>query len=100
LDWPLSEETHLLPLLARVTTSDEWATFTRRGTEPIPAGLLPTALGMLLYEGDPDVISAEFKQIPSLLRRLFTAQANRSFRQYAVTIHGTATPARGVGRRR
>jgi len=94
-----AEESHLLPLLAKVITRGEWATFTRRGTEPIPAGLLPTALGMLLYEGDPDVVAAELRQVPRPLRRLLTAQADRSFRRYAVRIHGTATPPRGVGRR-
>jgi len=94
-----AEETHLLPLLGRVITRGEWATFTRRGTEPIAAGLLPTALGMLLYEGDPDLVASELKQFPGPLRRLLTAQANRSFRQYATKIHGTATPPRGGGRR-
>lgn len=95
-----AEEAHLLPLLSQVVTSDEWTAFTRRGTEPIPAGLLPTALGMLLYEADPAAIAAELRQIPWPVRRLLTAQAERSFRHYAIAIHGTATPPVGIGRHR
>jgi hypothetical protein len=84
-----AEETDLLPLLTRTVTDHEWAAFVERGAEPVPASMMSVVLGMLLYEADPAAVTAAFPAVPSPLRRLLLASANRSFRRYATTIHGT-----------
>jgi hypothetical protein len=55
---------------------------------------MSVVLGMLLHEADPDAVAGAFPSVPSPLRRLLVAGANRSFRRYATTIHGTPTPGR------
>lgn len=87
------EEAELVPLLTRCITPAEFARFVERGAEPVPASMMSVVLGMLLYEADPDAVAAAFPAVPTPLRRLLVAGANRSFRRYATTIHATATPA-------
>jgi hemerythrin-like domain-containing protein len=94
-----AEETHVLPLLAKHITSREWADFSEQGSHGIPKAMRSVAFGMMLYEGDPDAITAAMSTVPSPVRRLLIAAGRRSFSGYARTIHGTSTPERGVGQR-
>jgi len=91
-----TEETRVLPLMAQHITPQEWDEFTERGMEAIPKGMLLTGFGMMLYEGDPDVLALEIAKLPAPLRPILPILARRAFRQYAHRIHGTASPARGL----
>jgi hemerythrin-like domain-containing protein len=93
-----AEETHLLPIMARHLTTEEWAQFTKEGMASIPKRLIALGFGMMLYEGDPEVIGIELMHVPAPLRRLLPPLGRRAFRRYARRIHGTPTPPRGVGR--
>jgi hypothetical protein len=53
-------------------------------------------LGMMLYEGDPEVIALELRSAPAPLRSLLLDLGGLAFRRYARRIHGTATPPGGV----
>jgi hemerythrin-like domain-containing protein len=91
-----AEETNVLPIMARHITRPEWAEFTERGMESIPKRQMLLGLGMMLYEGDPEVIALELRSAPAPLRSLLLALGGLAFRRYARRIHGTATPPRGV----
>ena len=93
-----AEETHLLPIMARHLSADEWAVFTEQGMSSIPKRLMALGFGMMLYEGDPEVIAIELQHLPAPLRRLLPPLGRAAFRRYARRIHGTPTPPRGVGR--
>ncbi|WP_371779260.1 hemerythrin domain-containing protein [Streptosporangium subroseum] len=92
-----AEETHLLPIMARNITVEEWEEFTARGMSSIPKRQLLLGFGMMLYEGDPEVIGIEVRKLPAPLRRLLPPLGRRAFRRYARRIHGTPTPPRGIG---
>jgi hemerythrin-like domain-containing protein len=92
-----AEETHLLPIMARAITADEWTEFTEQGMSTIPKRRMLLGFGMLLYEGDPDAIELELLKLPAPVRRLLPPLGRRAYRRYARTIHGTPTPRRGVG---
>jgi hemerythrin-like domain-containing protein len=91
-----AEERRLLPIMARHISEEEWAEFTERGMESIPKRQMLLGLGMMLYEGDPDVVAIELRTAPAPLRRLLPALGRRAFRRYARRIHGTATPPKGT----
>ena len=92
-----AEETHLLPIMARQLTAAEWEEFTEQGMSSIPKRKLVLGFGMMLYEGDPEVIGLELRKLPAPVRRLLPPLGRRAFRRYARRMHGTATPPRGVG---
>lgn len=92
-----AEETHLLPIMARHITAEEWEEFTAQGMSSIPKRLMFLGFGMLLYEGDPQAIGIELGKLPPPLRRLLPPLGRRAYRRYARRIHGTSTPRRGVG---
>jgi hemerythrin-like domain-containing protein len=90
-----AEETRVLPLMARHIRPEEWEEFTERGMESIPKGMMLTGFGMMLYEGDPEVLALEIAKLPAPLRPVLPFLGRRAFRKYARRIHGTPTPTRG-----
>jgi hemerythrin-like domain-containing protein len=92
-----AEETHLLPIMAQHITTAEWAEFTEQGMSSIPKRKMLLGFGMMLYEGDPEVIGIELRKLPAPVRRLLPPLGRRAFRRYARRVHGTATPPRRVG---
>jgi hemerythrin-like domain-containing protein len=92
-----AEETHLLPIMARQLTAAEWEEFTEQGMSSIPKRKMVLGFGMMLYEGDPEVIDLELRKLPAPVRRLLPPLGRRAFRRYARRMHGTATPPRGIG---
>jgi hemerythrin-like domain-containing protein len=92
-----AEETHLLPIMARHITAEEWEEFTVQGMSSIPKRLMFLGFGMMLYEGDPEAIQIEMRKLPAPLRRLLPPLGRRAYRRYARRIHGTPTPPRGIG---
>lgn len=92
-----AEETHLLPIMARHITAAEWDEFTAQGMSSIPKRKMFLGFGMMLYEGDPQVIEIELQKLPVPLRRLLPPLGRRAFRRYARRLHGTSTPPRGIG---
>ena len=90
-----AEESRLLPIMARHITEPEWAEFTARGMEAIPKKQMFLGFGMMLYEGDPDVIAIEMRRVPAPVRALLPVFGRRSFRRYARRVHGTSTPLLG-----
>jgi hemerythrin-like domain-containing protein len=93
-----AEETHLLPIMARHLSAEEWAAFTEQGMSSIPKRLMALGFGMMLYEGDPEVIGIELQHAPAPVRRLLPVLGRAAFRRYARRIHGTPAPSRGIGR--
>ncbi len=91
-----AEETRVLPLMAQHITRAEWDHFTERGMEAIPKGMMLTGFGMMLYEGDPEVIALEMAKLPAPLRPVLPFLGRRAFRRYARRIHGTPTPTPGL----
>lgn len=87
-----AEEADLLPIMARNITADEWREFTERGMESIPKKMVFLGFGMMLYEGDPQVIALEMRKVPAPIRLLLPPLARWSFRRYARTIHGVPAP--------
>lgn len=87
-----AEEERLLPIAARTVSEAEWKQLGEVGVKKIRPQQLPLALGMIQYEGDPEVVAEIIAGMPLLIRRLVPPLSRRAFRRHALAVHGTATP--------
>jgi hemerythrin-like domain-containing protein len=87
-----AEEAHVLPLMARYITPEEWDAFTEAGMSSIPKRLMFVGFGMMSYEGDPEVIAIEIAKLPRPLRVVLPTLSRRAYRRYARKVHRTRTP--------
>jgi hemerythrin-like domain-containing protein len=87
-----AEEAHVLPLMARYITPEEWVGFTEAGMSSIPKRLMLVGFGMLACEGDPEVIAIEVAKLPRPLRFVIPTLSSRAYRRYARKVHGTPAP--------
>lgn len=86
------EEARLLPLAAAHLSPAEWAQLEERGMGSLPKAQAPVLVGMLLHEGDPEVLAGMIGRMPLLPRLLLPRVAPRAYARRARAIHGTATP--------
>jgi hypothetical protein len=50
---------------------------------------------MMMYEGDPQVITVMLASAPWPVRTLVPPLGRRAYARYALKVHGTRTPERG-----
>lgn len=87
-----AEEQRILPIAARTVSLAEWSEIGEAGARGTPKKDMPLVLGMLQYEGDPEVVAEILAEAPRLVRLIVPRLARRAFRRHALTIHGTVTP--------
>ena len=86
-----AEERHVLPLAARLLTPAEWGELAEE-VKTIPARKLPLVFGMLMYEGDPEIVATILAAAPALPRLLMPRLAPRAYARHARRVYKTATP--------
>jgi hemerythrin-like domain-containing protein len=87
-----AEEQHVMPLVESCITKKEWIKIgkaAQRGT-PIKDG--PRMLGMLAYDGDPDVMQEMLAAVPAPARRVVLKVGRRAYAKHAQRVYGTPTP--------
>ena len=87
-----AEEERILPIAARAITEQEWLELGEEGVKKLRKADLPLALGMIQYEGDPQVVADIVSHTPWLVRSFVPMLSRRAFRRHALAVHGTATP--------
>ncbi|WFF00270.1 hemerythrin domain-containing protein [Micromonospora sp. WMMD964] len=90
------EEREILPLAEKHVTHAEWKQMGEHGMKDAPKKSVPLALGMMMYEADPEVIKGILAEAPLLIRLLMPIIAPRTYAKHAKRIHGTATPPRST----
>lgn len=88
------EEKEILPLAEEFITAAEWAELGEHGMANSPKKDLPLAFGMVMYEGDPEVIKAVLSHAPLVPRLIMPILAPRLYASHARRVHGTPTPPR------
>ncbi|MGI5212878.1 hemerythrin domain-containing protein [Plantactinospora sp. CA-290183] len=90
------EEAQILPLAAKHVTAAEWRQLGRNAMANLPKKRLPLVFGVVMYEGDPEVIRGIVAEMPLVPRLLMPIVGPRRYAAHAKRVHGTATPPRAA----
>jgi hemerythrin-like domain-containing protein len=87
-----AEEQHILPLASRSLTEEEWGELGKDGMAAQEKNKLPMIFGMIMKDGDPEVIKGMLANAPLVPRLLLPFIGPRAYASYARRVHG-AVPA-------
>ena len=90
------EERHVVPLLEQHISAAEWDAQVQKGAADADPAQLPLMFGMLMYEGDPEIIERALAAMPADARPVISAMAARTFAEHSRAVHGTPTPPRST----
>jgi hypothetical protein len=82
----------VLPLVARCISEQEWAALGEAGRTGIPRRHLALVFGMLMQDGDPEVVAMMLAPAPLPVRALVPRLGRRAYRKHALVLHGTPNP--------
>lgn len=89
-----AEEEQAVPLIERYVTAAEWGQAVAAGAADVKPDELPLALGMMIYEGDPELIREIVGHMPPEIRPVIADLAAGQFAAYCERVHGTPAPAK------
>ena len=89
------EEDGVVPLMEQHITAAEWNEMVQQGV-PTSTRDFPLGFGMLMYEGDPEVIDQAIANLPAEARPVVKQLAAQAFAEHSEEVHGTATPPRSA----
>jgi hypothetical protein len=89
------EEERILPLTQQYLTVPEWEAVGEAAAASLHENL-PLVLGMIIYEGDPDLIQALLTRLAGSNAPVLRAGATQAFAAHAQSVYGTATPPRST----
>jgi hemerythrin-like domain-containing protein len=90
------EEERILPLAEKHVTAAEWKQLGEHGLNEFAKKELPLTFGLMMYEGDPEVIKGVLAEAPLPARLLMPVIGPRIFASHARRVHGTATPPQAL----
>jgi hypothetical protein len=85
-------ETRVLPLVARCITEKEWLALGEAGRKGVARRSMSLVFGMLMQDGDPEVVAMMLAPAPFPVRTLVPRVGRKAYRKHALAIHGTETP--------
>jgi hemerythrin-like domain-containing protein len=88
------EEEKALPIIGAYITAAEWNAMVQEGGASTPPELLPVMFGMMMYEGDPEVVQLAVDNMPPEIGAVIEDLASQAYADYAKNVYGTATPPR------
>ena len=88
------EEKQILPVIEKQITAAEWDQMVEDAAANTPPEHLPLIFGMVMYEGDPEVVEQILSGLPPDVAPVLKERAPRVFAEYSARVHGNATPAR------
>jgi hemerythrin-like domain-containing protein len=90
------EELRVVPLMERYITAADFIEIVRKGAADADPNVFALGFGMLMYEGDPDIIDRAIVTKPAEIHPVIKAVAAQAFADHSQRIHGTATPPRST----
>lgn len=91
------EETRILPIAEKHITAFEWDRMLQEGGADVPRESYPLLIGMLMYEGMPELVQGTLSRMPPDVGTVMKELAPRTFASHSQRVHGTATPPRSTG---
>ncbi len=90
------EEQQVLPLMEKHISQAEWSAMVQEGAASANPGDVPLMLGLMMYEGDPEVVDATIGQLPPEIQPVIREAAWNAFQAHSELVHGTTTPRRST----
>jgi hemerythrin-like domain-containing protein len=90
------EEEHVVPLIETHLTKAEYAGIPEDAATETPPGMLPVIFGMIMYEGNPEVIDSIVAGMSAEVQPVIKDVATAAYAAYAEKVYGTATPPRSA----
>ena len=87
-----AEEQHVMPLVEACITEKEWKRIGKAAQRGTPLKDGPRMLGMLAYDGDPEVMQQMLAAVPAPMRGTVLKMGRRAYRKHAERVYGTPTP--------
>jgi hypothetical protein len=87
-----AEEERLLPIAARTVTQEEWEAMGAAARAGTPRSKSLLVLGMIVQDGDPEVVGLMLSSAPAPVRWLLPRLARRTYARHARVVHGTPAP--------
>jgi hemerythrin-like domain-containing protein len=87
-----AEEQHVMPLVEACIARKEWARIGKAAQRGTPLKDGPRMLGMLAYDGDPNVIQQMLGAVPAPVRGIVVKIGRRAYAKHARRVYGTPTP--------
>ena len=88
------EEERVLPLVEEHLTAAEWDGVVQAAGAGTPEARIPLLLGMLIHEGDPEVVEKTLAKVPATVRPAVREMSQQAYATHSERVHGTATPRR------
>ena len=80
------------PLVEACITAKEWRRIGKAAQRGTPLKDGPRMLGMLAYDGDPDVVRQMLGAVPGPMRGAMVAMGRRAYAKHAWRVYRTPTP--------
>lgn len=87
-----AEEQHVVPLIVQHVTGDEWGEALQKISAEVGPETFPLTFGMMMYEGDPELIEAILAGLPGELAAVVRETGPQLYAARAEAVYGTATP--------
>lgn len=81
-----------MPLVESCITKKEWTKIGKAAQRSTPVKDAPRMLGMLAYDGDPEVMREMLGAVPGPMRGVVLSMGRRSYAKHATLVYGTPTP--------
>jgi hemerythrin-like domain-containing protein len=88
------EEESIVPLMEQHVTAAEWSEMVAKAAAGSDPEQLPLEFGMLMYEGDPEIVDLAIARMPPHAGTVIRQLAARNFAEHSQRVHGTTTPQR------
>ena len=89
-----TEEKQALPMIEQYVTAAEWGQMVAEGAVGIAPEQMPLIFGLMAYEGDAQTVADVIATMPAEIAAVIGDLAAQTYAEYALRVHGTATPAR------
>jgi hypothetical protein len=92
----IDEEQHVVPLMERYIRADEVRRAVEAGLTRFPPDEMALLMGMMMYEGHPEMIDQLVATMPPDIAAVIRVIAPREFARHCEKLHGTPTPPRST----
>jgi alpha-1,2-mannosyltransferase len=92
----VTEEQRVVPLMEQHITQAEWNQMVQSGAANVPPEVASFGFGMMMYEGDPEVIDAAIANMPPEAQPLIRRLGSDAYAAKAKEVYGTASPPRST----